>query len=397
MLKHTTIACGIALLSLATIAGPHAQSPKTVAIQVSETTGIRRTEYPVSARVPISRGVLADTAHARLRVNETDAPAQISSQAQWDDGSVRALDVDFNVSIGPGESRTYQLEYGAGVVSPAAPRGLAITETADAIQIGNVRFGRRGAPLVLSASYRGEFIGAGANGVSVTDAAGSPHELVGAESLNVEFLKRGPLLVVLQYSGRLPLNADYASTFTVTCEMPNSKSWVKTTIVVTDPGRRVREVALETPLAFGAKPWTWDFGGENGTYGAFRNGTDSARLTQTVSAKGNAWDVQTAAQGELRPYETSVANRAKVVGGWGHLLDAERAMAFAIDRFASERGVYTIALNGQGHVSFRLAPEQPQTIHRLTVYQHFVGTPVPIGAATSPTAMLNPLSVTVRP
>ena len=389
--------CCIPFLAVLSISGgAFAQGGTTVAIQVSETTGIRRTEYPVSARVPMAKGVLADAAHARLRLDDADTPAQISSQAQWDDGSVRTLDADFNVSIGPGESRTYQLEYGADIASPAAPRGLAITETAEAIQIGNVKFGRNGAPLLLSANYRGEFIGAGANGVWVTDAAGGRHDLSGAESMKVELIKRGPLLVVLQDSGRLALNADYAVPFTITCEMPNSKSWVRTTIVISDPARRVKDVSLETPLTFGDKPWMWDFGGENGTYGVFRNPADSARLTQTISAKGNAWDVQTASQSELRPYETSVANRTKVVGGWGHLLDAARAMAFAVDRFASERGVYTISLNGQGQASFRLAPEQPNTEHRLTVYQHFVATPVPIGAATSPTAMLNPLSVAVK-
>jgi hypothetical protein len=33
---------------------------------------------------------------------------------------------------------------------------------------------------------------------------------------------------------------------------------------------------------------------------------------------------------------------------------------------------------------------------KLTVYQHFVPTPVPIGAATSPASMLNPLKVATR-
>ena len=46
------------------------------------------------------------------------------------------------------------------------------------------------------------------------------------------------------------------------------------------------------------------------------------------------------------------------------------------------------ASTGQGQMTFRLEPEVPKTEHRLTVYQHFVSTPVPIGAATSPTAML---------
>ncbi len=350
----------------------------------------------MSAHVNLTKGALADASHVKLRFNDTETPAQFSSPSQWDDGSVRVLDVDFNVSIGPGESRTYTLDYGPDVTATPPARGLTIDERAEGVTVGNVKFGRNGSPLLLSANYRGEFIGIGTNGVSVGDPAGLQHNLSGAESVKLAMIKRGPLLVVLQYTGRLALSQDYAVPFTITCEMPNSKSWVKTTLVVSDPGRRVKDVALETPLTFGEKPWLWDFGGENGTYGAFRNAGDSTRLTQTIASGGNTWDVQTGTQGELRPYESAVANRSKTMSGWGHLYDASRAAAFGIDRFGSERGKYTISLNGQGQMTFRLEPEAPKTEHRLTVYQHFVSTPVPIGAATSPTAMLNPLIVTVK-
>jgi len=391
---RVSMAAGACLITAYTLAS--AQTAKSIAIQVSETTGIRRTEYPVSAHLNMPKGALSDSAHTKLRLNDAETPAQISAQSQWDDGSVRVLDVDFNVSIGPGESRTYSLDYGADVTATPPARGLTMNESAEAIGVGNVKFGRSGSPLLASANYRGEFIGAGSNGVFVGDPAGLRHSLSAAESVKLEIVKRGPLLVVLRYTGRLPLSQDYAVPFTITCEMPNSKSWIQTSIVISDPGRRVKDVALETPLAFGDKPWLWDFGGENGTYGAFRNPGDSARLQQTIASGGNTWDVQTGTQGELRPYESAVANRARTVFGWGHMLDATRAVAFGIDRFGTERGKYTIALNGQGQMTFRLEPEQPKTEHRLTVYQHFVSTPVPIGAATSPTAMLNPLAVVVK-
>jgi hypothetical protein len=54
------------------------------------------------------------------------------------------------------------------------------------------------------------------------------------------------------------------------------------------------------------------------------------------------------------------------------------------------------AVEGQGQAVFGHAPAQPKTEHRLMVYQHFVTTPVAIGAATNPTAMLNPLLVKVQ-
>ena len=384
---------GLALAASQGAAQPH----RSATIQVSETTGIRRTEYPVNARVQLPRGAVADGAHARLRFNDADMPAQFSVESRWDEGSVQWLDVDFNVSVGPSESKTYQLEYGADVSPAAAPRGLAVTENADSIQVGNVKFSKSGSPLILSASYRGELIGQGRNGLAITDSSGARHDLSTAQSLKVELVKGGPLDVVIRYSGRLPVDGTYAVPFTLTCEMPNSKSWVKTSAFVEDPAARVKDIIFETPLAFGERPWIWDLSTENGTYGVLRNAADAALLTQTVTTDGaNRWTVQTGTQAELRPYESSTAARTRAAAGWGHILDARAAVAFAIDRFATQAGTYTISLNGEGQAVFRFAPAQGTAERRLAVFEHFVATPVPIGAATSPTAMINPLLVSVK-
>jgi hypothetical protein len=382
-------------LVLESLAVPYAQTRGTRAIVVAETTGIRRTEYPVGARIELPKAALADITHARLRTGDADVPAQFTADTKWDDGSVRALVVDFNVSIGPGESRTYQLEYGPDVAAAAPARGLAVTEDADSIQVGSVKFSKSGAPPVTSAAYvRSEFVGKGQNGLAVIDAAGARHDFSAAKDLRGELVKRGPLNVVVRYSGRVPIDASYAVPAVITFEMPNSKSWVKMSAAVEDAGRRVRTVVYDTALAFGQYPWTWDFSTQNGTYGAFRNANDTAVLTQTVPAKGAAsWTVQTGAQGDLRPYESSTQSRSQSAAGWGHMLDAQRAVAFAVDRFAADPGTYTISLNGRGQASFSFAPAQPAAQHRLTVYEHYVSTPVPIGAATSPTAMLHPLAV----
>ena len=366
-------------------------------IDVSETAGIRRTEYPVTAQVELPRGALRDVAGARLKVTD-EVPAQLTAETTWPDGSVRALSVDFNVSLGPGERRRYILEFGPDVKpAPASGRGLAVIEDADAIQVGNMRFGRSGSPLVLAANYvKMNFIGKGRNGISVTDSNGTPHDLSSAQDVKLEILKRGPLKVVLRYTGRLPLDQATAAPFVVTMEMPNSKSWLKASAVVQDPSRRIRSLAFDSPLALGALPWTWDFGTDNGTYGAFRTATDTAVLEQTVNQKAPAgWMVRTGPQGgTLGDYEGGPNGRA--AHGWGHLLDARGAVAFGFADFAREQGAYRITLTGNGQTSFSFEPSRPSTEHRLTVYQHFVSTPVPIGAATTPTSMLHPLKVDVK-
>lgn len=374
-----------------------AQGPGTQGFRVRETTGIQRTQYPVRARIPLRQGVLTSPGEVRLSSNGADVPAQFSAASSWTDGSVQTLDVDFNASLEPEEERRYQLQYGAGVSSsPPTSRGLSVDEQADAIQVGNLRFSRSGSPLLLSAAYRGEAIGKGRNGIAAIDDRGRRHDLTTAREPTMEVLKRGPLLAALRYSATLPIDEAYSAAVEVLIEMPNSKSWVKMTANVRDPGRRLRDISIETPLALDAFPWSWDFGTDSGTYGAFRNAGDGVLLTQTTTAAGpTGWTIQTVAKEQTRPYETSADRQVKTAAGWGHIQDARSVVAFGVDSFGRNPGTYTVALNGQGQASFRYAPAAPPLVHQLTVYQHFVPTPVAVGAATNPTSMLNPPVVTI--
>jgi hypothetical protein len=198
--------------------------------------------------------------------------------------------------------------------------------------------------------------------------------------------------VVLRYSGRIPIGSDYRAPFVISIEMPSSKSWVKVSATVEDPGKRLHELSLHTPFVFAAPPLFWDFGTDRWTYGVLRTAADSATLTQTVTAGGSAdWQIRTGPTGQEQLYETPGANRSRVTG-WGHIQDAKGVVAFAVGGFGRQPGTYNIALDGAGHATFRMAPGQASTRHQITVYEHFVATPVQIGAATSPAAMLSPLT-----
>jgi hypothetical protein len=165
-----------------------------------------------------------------------------------------------------------------------------------------------------------------------------------------------------------------------------------------------REIAIDTPLALGAMPWQWDISTENQSYGAFRNPTDAMVFSQTTPEGGqpSPWKVEAGAAGDLRVVETSVdagpppASRT-LMARTGHLQSATQAVAFAIDQLRSAMGTYSVSLDGRGQATYAFAPAGPSTNHVLVVYQHFVSTPVAIGAATSPAAMVQPLAVQVQP
>src|SRR5579859_5528543 len=91
--------CTVAAAALAG-AGRGAQTRANVNVYVKESAGIRRTAYPVNARVPFPPGALADSANTRLMKGDMETPAQIRTESRWRDGSVQWLAVDFNASIG---------------------------------------------------------------------------------------------------------------------------------------------------------------------------------------------------------------------------------------------------------------------------------------------------------
>ncbi len=378
------------------VARPAAQSSGKLTVRVAETAGIRRTNYPAVTRVRFPRAALADAAHARLLSGGKEVPAQFGVESSYPDGSVQWLTLDFNVALAPRESAAYELEYGADVTRALDARGLSVAQDADGIQIGSVRLGLTGEPLIRSVKYRREDIGPGANGFVITDSAGKMHDARSAQQLKVQVLKRGPIAVVIQYSGRLPLTPEYRVEFATIVEMPSGKTWVKTTTSIADPEKRVRGLSFHTPLALGAQPWTWDFGTGSWSYGVLRSPGESVTLSQSVGlAQATKWEILSGPKGAEQPYELSGGRRPPVAEGWGHIQDQSEAVAFAIADFGAEAGTYSTTLDGDGQLSFRWLPAHPVTHLQLVVYEHFVATPVPVGAVTSPVSMLNPLAVSV--
>ena len=73
---------------------PHApiraetQTRNSLSLHVEETTGIRRTRYPVNAQVPFPPGALARADQVRLLGDDEEIPAQFSAGSRWPDGSV---------------------------------------------------------------------------------------------------------------------------------------------------------------------------------------------------------------------------------------------------------------------------------------------------------------------
>jgi len=329
---------------------------ESVTFTVSETAGLRRFGYPVTASLECGKGALGSVEKARL-VNDAgkEVPAQFTAMSTWPDGPVHGLDVDFVSSLGPMEEQTYRVEFGRGPSKPLRKR-LEVTETPEEIVVASSairhRIRRDGKPLLTFIAFReNEFLGA--DGIRTTLAPGA-----------VEVLKRGPFNVTLTMGA---VRLEYVST----------KSWVK----ITQRAEAVSDLAVDAQFNMTKLPLLWDFGVRSWLYGSLRKAGHSALLKHGRSG----WQVLTA-RGAKPP---SVYATGKVCEGWGHLADSERVAAFGMaDCRPDDEAEFRLNTDGRVHIAAKKK--------ELTVYFHLVGQPVAVTAATSPPSMLAPLRVTVQ-
>ena len=176
------------------------QAPTTRVFHMRETAGIRRTEYPVSVTFQLPKGALSDATHARMMTNSAEVAAQFTARASWEDGSVQALDVDFNATPRSRGRPTVRAAVRAVVSAPPRrPRAGSTAEVQpDAIVVGNLKFSKSGSPLLASATYRGEGHRKGANGLTSPTPPASDTISRRRRERSSRSSRSGPLLVVLQ-------------------------------------------------------------------------------------------------------------------------------------------------------------------------------------------------------
>jgi hypothetical protein len=366
-------------------------------VTVAETGGIRRTAFPVSARLEAPEGRLGYVSQLRLVAGADEVPSQGTALSHWSDGSIREVEVDFNVSIGPHEQRSFELLYGSDVTATVpSGRGLSVTEDERSIQAGAVRLNKGGSTLLASVSYREEIIDRGRNGLAIVERSGIRRDPREIRWEPVEIVKSGPLRLLARYRGALTLSGSEAQ-ITLDAEMPNSKSWLSLSVSVSDPDAKIGDLGFETPFRLGDPPWTWDFATPNGTYGALRGPASSAVFTRSVDAGGTVdWDVRAGDAGSEQPYEVGQPVPSGGSSTWAHLVGADEAVALVATEETGVPGTITMWFTGTGQTTVTFRAAEPATEHGFTLVQHYVGTPVPIGAATSPASILAPLQVTVE-
>ena len=184
-----------------------------IPIIVEERAGISRSNEPVTLGIPFAKGDLMPTIPVRvLDPGGFPVDAQFKTMAVWDDGSVKWLKIDFQVSVVANGNSQYILESN---VSHSSTTELVATESSSEISVttGPLRFvvsktnfnlfDRVWLDLNGDRQYTSDeaIISSGSTG-PVVAASGMNYLASAQPPENIEIEEQGPMKVVIKVSGR---------------------------------------------------------------------------------------------------------------------------------------------------------------------------------------------------
>ncbi len=348
--------------------------------RVRDTAGLRRFGYPVRARFQSG----GPAGSLRLLESRKPVPAQFTSL----DGGY--AEVDFNVNLGPFETRDYRVEPGSG---PAVPGGLTVDEMADTFlvrypaelefQVPKDLLGLLQAVRTPRASYlRGP-----SRGLVVSYAGDVEYRAGGKGSWGGEtrakVIKHGPLAVLIRFESNEALRGGRSVKSVVEMEFPRAKSWVEVRWTVEDPNQKVAGLVAELDLLIEERPMLVDFGAGSAVYAALRSGQGATFTGELSGSGGQSWRIDVAGN--------SYAAGSGPSEGWAHVMDLKRATAVAIADFARFSPVARDAIDVSPEGRLRIRRDFSRGREKsVTFWLHFVDMPVQVGAATSPQSMKQP-------
>lgn len=382
-------------------------------VEVRETAGIARFGYPVTGHFEW-RG--DREAAFRLLHDERPVAAQFSRTDEAD--QVAPWEVDFNVDLGPFESRTFRIEQVAAKPENPTPQSLTVVRDSGKLRIlrPGLEFEVPQNPfglLRVVKSPREDYLLPDSPGLFVRDREGKTRRFVlgkAPEMSEMQILKAGPLCAAVRFEGVEEPSAGASAKLMVRLDFPRSKSWVRAECAVDDAQHQIAALGADFHLRLAptkARPTIVDFGAPSSVYTALQpaqravfRASPRARASDAGDRGGTApWEVTRGVEGKMAPYVAGLADDVRPVEGWAHVMDEQVCTAIAVDRFGQD-AVDQIAAAADGRLrvwrEFDDGGAAPRGQRKALVFWlHFVPSPPQIGAVTSPQSMQLPPEVRV--
>lgn len=179
----------------------------SVALTVTEPSGVNRVDWPVTSGVPFARGEIAEARRIALfDERNQEVPLQTDVLARWPDGSIRWLLLDFQAGLQANQTKTYTLRFGDEVQRAAIQDAVRMTsdDSGARIEAGPLRLNLSRQRFRLFDDARLDLDGDGVceddEQITTGDDAGIVLTTSDGESFRAD---RGPAEITVEESGPL--------------------------------------------------------------------------------------------------------------------------------------------------------------------------------------------------
>ena len=175
-----------------------------IPLTVTETANVERRGWPVTSGVPFPKGDLGNVHNLRLLdADGRRIPVQFLQTAEWPDGSIKWVLVDFQADVGANATSGYVLQYGAKIRESLPTTSLRVSDEPGhvAVDTGAIRFVINKSSFALFDEVRiGDRLVARRAGLSMVDGQGTTYTAGEPELVEVEEL--GPMRVCIRAKGK---------------------------------------------------------------------------------------------------------------------------------------------------------------------------------------------------
>jgi hypothetical protein len=364
------------LLLLLAGAGARGDEAGRLTLTVAETAGLRRFGYPVHVTLALPRQA---TSQDRFRLLDGGRP--VPAQFRLPVGATKQAALDFNVSLGPLQKKTFTVEFGPKVEAGAEPKGGLKLERDKGV------FTVRSGSMVYVVDPAHRWLRSVRGGKKEYLRPGK--EIPSEDRPTITVLREGPLAVCLRVRDKSATSGSVDFTF------PRSKSWVECVVSADDSQGMIPAFLAEFSFVLKGPTALVDFGAASVVYTTLRKG-QVATLWADGKAR-HAWEVSTGDEKKSSPLVVPAPGTTVPAEGWAHVMDSERCTAIAVEGFGkASRDVIDVQASGKVSL-WRHFAAGSKGRRTMRFWLHFVDMPVQVGALTSPQSMMAPLKVMVVP
>ena len=401
LLRVGTCALQLALVSGAADAEDASAAAGRLTFDVVESAGIHRDASPVHGRLQLPRPVAIGTPFRLLWKGD---PQVAQFRPHRNGATASSWWIDFLARSLPYETRQYVVEYGPQVQPvPERKGGHVLTETQDTFVISNAPYIDWAVPRDLQGFLQSvdfspvEHLRPDSPGLQVRDRAGQTHVL-GGTGTTAQVIRQGRMTVVLRFEKTETSDALAGVKWRADLVFPGPVSWVDLQLEIEDGRDRVAAVGLQLRLNLDPATVTHRTLVE---LGAARTVYRSLLGNQYVELRADRrqdspWRVSRGVAGSVQPFMVA-AQGSPAAAGWAHIMDRNRCLAIAFDRFG-EQGEESLGVAADGNLSAwkqfsAVSSDTRPVVKRWRSWLHFVHFPPQQSASTDPYMMQHPLIV----